>query len=189
MPEETAVKPNDQDTNQTAESENTETQEEGIKIPKYRFDEINEKYKEADKRAQAAEKALREAQEARLKEKEDYKALYEQTTSKLSELEPKAQQLEAYQETLQSVLNAQIADIPEELHALIPEEMSVQQKLAWIARNRAYLMKPAGPDIGAGTRGAGGESAYKLTTEEKQAAKLFGLSDEEYVKYKDKDDA
>jgi len=154
-------------------------------IPKERFDEVNARFKEAEKKAQAAEKALREAQEARLKEKEDYKALYEQTTSELSELKPLAEQVESYRETMAKLLDAQIADIPEELQGLIPDELSVKQKIDWIAKNKKLLLKPIAPDIGAGQRGAGSSSSVQLTQEQREVARTFGYSDEEYIKYMD----
>jgi F0F1-type ATP synthase membrane subunit b/b' len=167
-----------------AEPQKPDTQEQ--MIPKERFDEVNRKYKDADKAREAAEKALKEAQEVRLKEKEDYKALYEQTTSELSELKPKAEQFDSYQETMSKLLEAQIEEIPEELRSLIPDELSVKQKIDWIAKNKKLLLKPVGPDIGAGVHGSGGGGGtVKLTPEEQQAAHAFGYTDEEYAKYKE----
>jgi DNA repair exonuclease SbcCD ATPase subunit len=167
----------EQEAQTTAESENPEQEH---MIPKSRFDEINTHYKDALKKAEAAEKALKEAQEIRLKEKEDYKALYEQTTSELSELKPKAEQFEAYKETMQALFDAQVEEIPEELRALIPDEMSVKQKIDWIAKNKKLLLKPVGPDIGAGQRGAqGGTGSAEITPTMRKGAQVFGLTDEQ----------
>ena len=157
-------------------------------IPKERFDEINQKYKDEVKARTAADKALKDAQEVRLKEKEDYKALYEQTTSELSELKPKAEAFDSYKETMGKLLEAQIEEIPEELRGLIPEEATVKQKIDWIAKNKKLLLKPIAPDIGAGVRGADGKiTSVKLTAEEQTAARTFGYTDEEYAKNKDKE--
>jgi DNA repair exonuclease SbcCD ATPase subunit len=185
MTEEKQVNQNekDQEAQSTAESQNTVQEH---MIPKSRFDEINSNYKDALKKAEAAEKALKEAQEVRLKEKEDYKALYEQTTSELSELKPKAEQFEAYKETMQALFDAQVEEIPEELRALIPDELSVKQKIDWIAKNKRLLLKPVGPDIGAGQRGAGNSgSSVELTAEQKEVARRFGYTDDEYIKNMD----
>jgi DNA repair exonuclease SbcCD ATPase subunit len=166
-----------QDAQPAAEPKNTDTEH---MIPKDRFDEINSRYKEALKKAEAAEKALKEAQEIRLKEKEDYKALYEQTTTELSELKPKAEQFEAYKQTMQALFDAQVEEIPEELRALIPDEMSVKQKIDWIAKNKKLLLKPVGPDIGAGQRGAGsGGGSAEITPTMRKGAQVFGLTDEQ----------
>ena len=157
-------------------------------ISKERFDSVNQKYKDEVKAREAAEKALKDAQEIRLKEKEDYKALYEQTTSELSELKPKAEAFDSYRETMGKLLEAQIEEIPEELRGLIPEESTVKQKIDWIAKNKKLLLKPVGPDIAAGVRGAGGaDSPVKLSPEEQQTARTFGYTDEEYAKNKEKE--
>ena len=155
-------------------------------IPKERFDEVNSRMKEYEKKLQAQEKALKEAQEARLKEKEDYKQLYEQTTAELSELKPLAEQVETYKETMQYLFESQVADIPEEMRSLIPDELSVKQKLDWIAKNRGLLLKPVAPNIGAGNRGSGAShKTRELTPDEKQVAETFGYTAEEYLKYVD----
>lgn len=155
-------------------------------IPKERFDEVNSRMKEYEKKLQAQEKALKEAQEARLKEKEDYKQLYEQTTAELSELKPLAEQVETYKETMERLFESQVADIPEEMRSLIPDELSVKQKLDWIARNKNLLLKPVAPNIGAGSRGSGASpKTRELTPDEKQVAETFGYTAEEYLKYVD----
>lgn len=164
----------------SAETKNTEDH----MIPKARFDEINERLKAAEKRANAAEKAAQKAQEEKLKEQNDYKALYEQTLEQLNKIKPLADKTGVYQETLDTVLNAQINEIPEDMRSLIPDELSTDQKLAWISRNKTLLTKPVGPDIGAGVRGSGnGSQAKPLEGDEKATAKSFGMSDEEYTKY------
>lgn len=175
--------PNEVNDGKPAEAKNADNSH---MIPKERFDEVNARLKEAEKKALATEKALKEAQEARLKEKEDYKALYEQTTKENSELRPLAEQVESYKMTMATLLEAQIADIPEELQTLIPDEMSVKQKIDWIAKNKKLLLKPIAPDIGAGQRGAGASSNVQLTQEERDVAKRFGYTDEEYIKFLDK---
>jgi len=174
--------PNEVNDGKPAEAKNADNSH---MIPKERFDEVNARLKEAEKKSLATEKALKEAQEARLKEKEDYKALYEQTTSELSELKPLAEQVESYKETMAKLLEAQIADIPDELQGLIPDELSVKQKIDWIAKNKKLLLKPIAPDIGAGQRGAGSSSNVQLTPEQREVARRFGYSDEEYIKHLD----
>jgi chromosome segregation ATPase len=168
----------------SAETENTES----LMIPKERFDEVNARMKEFEKQLKAKEEALKKAQTERLEEKEEYKQLYEKATSELSEIKPIAEQIETYKETVARLLEAQVAEIPEELRGLIPDEMSDVSKLNWIAKNKALLMKPIAPDIGAGNRGSGASSKTRsLTPEEKQVAKMFGYSEEEYLKYANKD--
>jgi ribonucleoside-triphosphate reductase len=154
-------------------------------IPKTRFDEVNNRSKELEKELAAVKEALNKAQTSRLEEQEQYKELYEKTASELSEIKPIAEQISVYKKTVGTLLEAQVAEIPEEMRSLIPEELGDVQKLNWIARNRTLLMKPAGPDIGAGNRGSGSSTGTEITPEEKEVANAFGITAEEYLKYSD----
>ena len=172
-----------EDVQSTAESKNTEQEH---MIPKSRFDEVNQKYQDEAKRRAALEKQIEENQKKRLKEQEDYKALYEQTEGELAELKPKAERLIAYEATLKETLEAAIAEIPEGRRTLIPSEYSVDQQLKWISQNRALLSKLSPVDQGAGVRGGGESKSVELTPEERQIAADYGMTAEEYAKYKDK---
>jgi len=163
----------------TAESKNTE-----IMIPKERFDEVNARMKSFERELLAKEKALKDLQTSRMVEKEEYKELYEKATSEISELKPKAEQIESWRQVMEVLLEAQINEIPEEMRGLIPEEMSVAQKLNWIAKNKALLIKRTAPDIGAGQRGMSSSgSKVVLSEEQRQIARRFGYTDDEYIKY------
>jgi ribonucleoside-triphosphate reductase len=164
-----------------AEVDNTDTSH---MIPKQRFDEVNARMKEFEKQLKAKEEALKKAQQERLEEKEEYKTLYEKTTAELSELKPIAEQIDSWREVLDKLYEAQIADIPEEYLSLIPEDLSIEKRLNWLAKNKALIMKPIAPNIGAGQRGSG-KSEVQLTPEQQQVARQFGYSDEEYKKYLD----
>ena len=181
------VEPNGNDAQPAAEPLKTEKDH---MIPKARFDEVNAKMKGYEKQLKAKDKALKENQDARLKEIEDYKTLYETAVAEMSELRPKADRVDNWKETLESIYEAQKLEIPEELRTLIPEQLAIDQKLSWIATNKALLTKPSGPDLGAGQRGTGGgKTEQTLTAEEKMAAELFGMTDKEYVDNKSKEDA
>ena len=171
------------DVQSTAESKNTEQEH---MIPKSRFDEINQKYQDEAKRRAALEKQIEENQKKRLKEQEDYKALYEQAEGELAELKPKAERLTTYEATLKETLDAAVAEIPENKRTLIPSEYSVDQQLKWISQNRALLSKLSPVDQGAGVRGGGESKSVELTPEERQIAADYGMTAEEYAKYKDK---
>lgn len=166
----------------SAETQKTEQEH---MIPKSRFDEINQKYQESIKQAQALQKKIEEDQKKRLKEQEDYKALYEQAEGELAELKPKAEQLTAYEATLKETLTAAIEEIPESKRSLIPSAYSVDQQLKWISQNRSLLSKASAIDQGAGSRGGGQGTSVELTPEERQIAADYGMTPEEYAKYKD----
>jgi hypothetical protein len=166
----------------SAETKNTEKEH---LIPKSRLDSEIQKRKDLEKRLGAMEKAHNEAETKRLKESEDYKALYEKTAAELSDAKPKAEKLEAYETTLKETLAAAIDEIPADRRGLIPDELSVEAQLRWISRNRALLAKAQPFDIGAGKKGGGAQKSVDLTPDELQVARNFGMSAEDYAKYKD----
>lgn len=167
----------------SAETQKPETQEH--MIPKSRLDEEISKRKALEDRLSALEVSAKELEEKRLEEQEKWQELAQKRQQEIEALRPKASVAEEQEKSLQAFLNAQIEEIPENMRSLIPEQLTTMQKLNWLATNRSLLTKPVGPDIGAGTRGAGSSGAVKLTPEEQQVARMFGYSDEEYAKNKD----
>ena len=168
----------------SAETKKTETEH---MIPKQRLDDEIQKRKDLEKRLAAMEKTHNEAETKRLKESEDYKALYERTAAELADAKPKAEKLEVFETTLRETLTAAIEEIPADRRGLIPEELSVEAQLRWISRNRALLSKATPFDIGAGKKGGSGQKSVDLTPEELEVARNFGMSPEDYARYKDKD--
>jgi len=186
MTEEKEEKKIDETQGESGEKEtpSTETKNTGSHmIPKNRFDEVNQKYKDAEKRYKALEKAAQDAETKRLKESDDYKALYEKAQATITELQPKADGAESAQATLKEVLEAQIESIPEAKRSLVPVELPTEKQLAWIARNRSLLSKAQPFDIGAGETGGSGDENVEITDEQKRAAKRVGMSPEDFIKY------
>ena len=153
-------------------------------IPKSRLDEEIAKRKELEGRLSAAEQAGREAEEKRLKEMQDYKTLYESTAKELADVKPRAAVAEESERILRGVLEAQVAELPENVRDMVPEALTTQQKLEWLSKHRAQMMKPKAPDIGAGKKGGGAPEGAELTPDELAVAKKFGYTAEEYAKYK-----
>jgi len=151
-------------------------------IPKSRFDEVNQKFSDEKKRADALERQAIEKEEQALKDDKKYKELYEKSLGTINTLKPKADALEVAEETLKAVLDAQIAQIPEEKRVLIPEYGTVEERLKYISVNGDLLRKAEPFDIGASSRG--GKSDKKsvvLTDEQKQMAKKLNISAEDYA--------
>ena len=175
---------NEEDQTQDASSATKDVNE--FDIPKRRLDEALEANRKLKDEIDALKKEQQSQLEAQLKEQGRYKELAEQRATELAELRPKAETVDTYEATLISVLAAQIAEIPEAMRDLIPDELTTQQKLNWLSKNRSLLVKPAPHDIGAGKVGGGAPQGVDLTPDEVEMAKSFGLSPEEYAKYKDK---
>jgi len=139
----------------------------------------------AEKQAKTLSQAAQDAEKNRLKDKEDYRKLYEAAEGELTELRPKAETLTVYEQILQKTLQTSIAEIPEDRRSLIPSKLPIQDQLEWITANRSLLSKAQPFDIGAGKSGGGQNKSVNLSPEELQIAKDYGMTAEEYVKYKD----
>ena len=165
----------------TDESKNTGTEH---MIPKSRFDEVNKKAKELEDKLNKFNEERQKEIEARLVEQQQYKELAEKRGKELAEAQAKAKKVEDYEQTLADVYKASLSELPEDMRDLVPEELTTQQKLNWLSKNKARLLKPNSPDLGAGKRGGGGSDDVKLTPEEMEVAQKFGMKLEEYAKYK-----
>lgn len=156
-------------------------------IPKSRFDEINGELKKLRAELDAREKAERERTEKVLLEQARFQELAEKRGAELAEANAKASKAEAYEAAVNRLLEAELASLPEEVKELVPSEYSPDKQIDWIAKNKAKLMKPSAPNIGAGGLGAGApnDPVSSLTAEELAVAKAFGVKPEEYAKYKD----
>ena len=161
------------------------TETPGRTVPLSDLLEERKKRQDAEARATTLEKESQDRLTAQLVEQGKYKDLADQRAEKLAELQPKADQVESYEKTLLGVLTAQVESLPEDKRGLVPEALSTQQKLDWLSKNAAILKAPAAFDIGAGRHG-GDEDKKKieLTPEEIQTAKQFGVTPEDYQKFK-----
>lgn len=167
-----------------AEAKKTEEKGEHM-IPKSRLDEEIGKVKKLSDRLEAIDVANKEAEEKRLKDNEEYKVLADKHAAEIETLKPKAEVAEAQEATLNTYLAAQVEELPENVRSMIPEKYTTLEKLDWLAQNRAKLLKPDAPDIGAFK--LGGENGHvELSAEEKEAANKMGVSAKDYAKNKTK---
>jgi hypothetical protein len=152
-------------------------------IPKSRFDEVNMARKKAEERLAQLEAEQKVEVEKRLTEQEKYKELADKRGEELVKAQAEADKVAAYEKTLSEVLAAQVEALPKDKRALVPEELSTQGKLNWLAKNAAILKAPAPFDIGAGNRGGGEDNTPPvLSPEEEQFAANFGMKKEDYAK-------
>jgi chromosome segregation ATPase len=142
------------------------------RVPQARLNEVIAERNEARQQVAQLAQQVEDIQAAQLKEKEDYKALYEQTLNQLTELQPKAEQVDTMLEALNQTVEAQIALLPEDMRDLVPAFDHPQKTLDWLNRNAAKLMKPAAPAMDAGQRGDGSGQNVTLTAEQERILKL-----------------
>jgi len=87
-------------------------------IPKSRLDEVLKSNRDLQAKLEALEIERQEQLEAQLKEQGRYKELAESRAQEIATLKPKADTVDGYEETLVKVLEAQMADVPENMRGL-----------------------------------------------------------------------
>ena len=117
-------------------------------IPYQRFLEINNKTKELQtqldnllQEKKKAEKA-KEKTEREAKEKQgEFETLYSETKSKYEQIEIEhtatRNRIETLEAVVQELLDNELKEIDKEYVDIIPENLSVEQKLSWIAKAKA----------------------------------------------------
>ena len=121
--------------------ENTETKADNTNanehmIPKSRFDEINNAYKEMKTQIEELEVAriTKETKDAEAKGEFEnlYKSAQTELESKASEYATTSQRVEALEGVIGELLETKLNTIDKEYHDLIPAGMQPEQKLAWV---------------------------------------------------------
>src|SRR5690606_12046313 len=120
---------------------NQNKQQKEIMIPKSRFDEVNNAYKQAKARLDELEKAQKQKEEEEAKNRGEFEKLYNKVQSDYEKVSNDYKAAKERVETLEAVINelleAKLKEIDEEYHDLIPENMTPEQKLAWVNNAQA----------------------------------------------------
>ena len=126
-------------------------------IPKTRFDEINAKYKEmADKvaeyeRIQAEIQAEAERKELEAKKEQGkFEELYMNTQKELETYKTYESRAKELESVITNMVEAKLQAIPEDMHDLIPSNLTAEQTLNWItkAESKGIFGKPELKEIG-----------------------------------------
>lgn len=133
---------NGQPSNQDQHNDkNQNKQQKEIMIPKSRFDEVNNAYKQAKARLDELEKAQKQKEEEEAKNRGEFEKLYNKVQSDYEKVSNDYKAAKERVETLEAVINelleAKLKEIDEEYHDLIPENMTPEQKLAWVNNAQA----------------------------------------------------
>lgn len=119
------------------ESANPQHQQKENFIPKSRFDEVNNRYKEVQAQLN---KLMEEKQNQELEEQKkrgEFEKLYENTKKELEAAKSFKERAEQLEGVISEMVEAKLAEIPEELHDIIPDGMTPEQKLSWITKAQA----------------------------------------------------
>lgn len=113
-------------------------------IPKTRFDEVNTELKDLKAQLESFTKAKAKDEKAKAEKLGEFEQLYRTAESQVADLTTKHQsaseRVTALEGILGGMLETKMTAIPEEFHELIPEGMSLEQKLAWIDKAQAKGM-------------------------------------------------
>lgn len=107
-----------------------------IMIPKSRFDEVNNKYKELKAKLEEIEAANKKKEEEVAQQRGEFENLYNQAKSELETVKKERKAAQERVEVLEGVINqlleAKLEEIDKEYHDLIPDSLTPEQKLAWV---------------------------------------------------------
>lgn len=124
-------------------------------IPKSRFDEVNQRAKEAEARLAELQANAEKAKQAQMEEQQQYRELYEQAQAKLAEMSTFQETATKYQQALQATNEARLARIPEAQRALVPDYDDPVKLGAWLDNAESLLTAPAKPTPPKADGGAG----------------------------------
>ena len=159
-------------------TQNTEDSQPENRVPQSRFNEVVA----ARNAAEAELKKFRDAAAAAEQQEALKKGEFEKV---IGDLKPKAERADALEKTLKEYLDAEIADIPEDMRSLVPQG-DVTAQLSWVkqAKGRGlFTKKPVAPPMDGGERGdGGGNSSVKLTPEQKETARKAGMTEDQFAK-------
>lgn len=106
------------------------------------WDEIfkHPRFQQLNKKATNAETELEKRRKADEKAERDKKASEGKLQEVIDELTPKAERAEKLERVVTTFLESAMAEIPEDKRTLIPDGLSPEDKLEYIAKNRALLI-------------------------------------------------
>jgi seryl-tRNA synthetase len=163
----------------SAATENTETSEH--RIPKSRFDEVNNERKELKEQlAKLKSKEQEREQQLKLEQGQHADVISEQRTQ-IEKLNEQLATLQSARDALEKSVRARIDALPAEWHDAVPDFDDPAKTLQWLDTVAHKLTRPSAPNTNAGAMSDKTKSSTKLTAEQRDMAKLFGLTDEQYA--------
>lgn len=144
----------------------------------------NKAQEEAAAKAKELELAAQREQQ-RLVEEGKWKELADKYGADAARLKPYEERALALEAQIKAHNETRMARIPEDMRTVIPTDyLSPEQLSKWLDANEAKLTTPSAPNIDAGAGGSGGKPPVKLTDYEREVARMTGMSEAEYAKWK-----
>lgn len=114
-----------------------------VKIPQSKWDQQYARTKKAEDELAEYKRKEAEAAEAASLEKGEHEKVIADLKSQIAAKDDKIGSLESLNETITTLVEAEMENIPEDRRSLIPESLSPKDKLEYIAKNRALLSAAA----------------------------------------------
>jgi len=149
-----------------------------------RFVEVNNARKKAEDELNRIKQEQEKADKKRKQDEGKWQELYENQSKELDEYKPFKERYEKLETLLKAVNEKRIADIPESMRSLVPTQLDPVGQFEWLSSNAHVLTVPKAPNLDPGARGDAPKIDVKLTPEEMEYAKTFGLTPEQYAKSK-----
>lgn len=110
-------------------------------IPKSRFDEVNNKFKDVQTQLDQLLKEKQDQELEQQKQRGEYEELYKDANGELERYKQEhgqySERVEQLEGVIQTMVEAKLSEIPEDFHDIIPDGMSPEQKLQWISNAQA----------------------------------------------------
>lgn len=130
------AKPADVPTHNEGDGANIDSGQKAIMIPKSRFDEVNEKFKEVNAQLQALLDEKAEAERLAKEKQGQYEELYTARNDEYNALKASYDSVEARKAELETVVNSlvetKLKNVPDEFKDLVPDNLSAEAKLDWL---------------------------------------------------------
>ena len=117
-------------------STNNDDSKQDHMIPKSRFDEINEKYKNSQKELEGFKKQQEDADKKRKEEQGKFEELYQTASTDLENsknvITTQEERIGVLEGVINGLLETKLTNIPKDLHDLIPNNLTPEAKLEWL---------------------------------------------------------
>lgn len=178
--------PNADNNEQQEQPTNSQSQERGevADLPEWAQRMISDLRGEAAKNRVAkkeAEEAARQREQARLAEEGKWKELAEQRAQSLAEVEPYKERAQTLEALIRESNAKRLEQVREDMRGLIPADYAPEKLSSWLDANWHNLMNRPAPSTDAGAGAVGGGKSVQLSPEQKQMAKMMGMTEEQYI--------
>lgn len=142
-----------------------------------RFKQINEEKNNLAARLAAIEQAENARKQAEQIKNGEFQAVIDQ-------LKPQAERAAQLEATVKLVLDAELADIPEDKRALVPP-LETAAQLQWVkaAKRAGLFAAPRAPETHAGVTGDRPAAQVRLSPEQEEFRRASGMTTDDYIKY------